>query len=154
MSGKLCEHHLWATPPLPKASVVHLETILKWCPLWGGGRGVGQNVTIVDRLCEWDSDKGGGGPKIRKFCGRHLSIAPEDKLTIDIMGVQVLTKMEGGTLKNHTCNARGPKTLFLKLKKNIHFSPRRHFATLWQYLGTTLGHLVTTWHCQIAWGTT
>ena len=30
----------------------------------------------TDRLREWDSDKGGGGPKIRKFCGRHLSIAP------------------------------------------------------------------------------
>ena len=30
----------------------------------------------TDRLREWDSDKGGVGPKIRKFCGRHLSIAP------------------------------------------------------------------------------
>ena len=31
----------------------------------------------TDRLREWDSDKGGGGPKIQKFCGRHLSIAPK-----------------------------------------------------------------------------
>ena len=29
----------------------------------------------TDRLREWDSDKGGVGPKIRKICGRHLSIA-------------------------------------------------------------------------------
>ena len=30
----------------------------------------------TDRLREWDSDKGGRGPKIRKFCGHHLIIAP------------------------------------------------------------------------------
>ena len=30
----------------------------------------------TDRLHEWDSDKGGRGPKIQKFCGRHLIIAP------------------------------------------------------------------------------
>ena len=28
----------------------------------------------IDRLCEWDSDKGEG---VQKFCGRHLSIAPK-----------------------------------------------------------------------------
>ena len=31
----------------------------------------------TDKLREWDIDKGGGGPKIRKICGRHLSIAPK-----------------------------------------------------------------------------
>ena len=32
----------------------------------------------TDRLREWDSDKGGGGgQKIGKFCGRHLSMAPK-----------------------------------------------------------------------------
>ena len=28
----------------------------------------------TDRLHEWDSDKGGRGPKIQKFCGRHLIV--------------------------------------------------------------------------------
>ena len=31
----------------------------------------------TDRLRELDSDKGGGGQKIGKFCGRHLSMAPK-----------------------------------------------------------------------------
>ena len=26
----------------------------------------------IYRLREWDSDKGGGGPKIQKNCGRHF----------------------------------------------------------------------------------
>ena len=40
--------------------------------------GVGQNVTIVLIGCvNGTVTRGGGGPKIRKFCGRHLSIAPK-----------------------------------------------------------------------------
>ena len=31
----------------------------------------------TDRLRERGSDKGGGGPKIGKFCGRHLWMAPK-----------------------------------------------------------------------------
>ena len=30
----------------------------------------------TDRLHEWDSDKGGGGPKIPHFCGRHICERP------------------------------------------------------------------------------
>ena len=43
----------------------------------GGGGGSQKRDGCTDKLCEWGSDKGGGGGlKIRKFCGRHLSMAP------------------------------------------------------------------------------
>ena len=31
----------------------------------------------IDQMRECDSDKGEGGPRIRKFCGHHLSTAPK-----------------------------------------------------------------------------
>ena len=31
----------------------------------------------IDQMRECDSDKGEGGPRIRKFCGHHLSMAPK-----------------------------------------------------------------------------
>ena len=40
----------------------------------------------TDRLREWDSESLSvtrGGPKIRKFCGRHLSIAPDYSGSLD-----------------------------------------------------------------------
>ena len=45
----------------------------------------------TDRLREWDSDKGGVGPKIRKFCGRHLSIAPKCLASGHVLPGQVPT---------------------------------------------------------------
>ena len=41
----------------------------------GGGRG-SKNRPILRTKYYRSADKVGGGPKIRKFCGRHLSIAP------------------------------------------------------------------------------
>ena len=28
------------------------------------------------RECDFDNEKGGGGPKIQKFCGRHMCMVP------------------------------------------------------------------------------
>ena len=45
--------------------------------LRGREGGWSKRVNSTDRLREWDSDKGGGGQKIRNFCGCHLNIAPK-----------------------------------------------------------------------------
>ena len=42
----------------------------------GGGRGSPKSKQKEQNQLIYDSDKGGGGKKIRKFCGRHISIAP------------------------------------------------------------------------------
>ena len=44
---------------------------------WGGGEGGTPKADdSTDKLRECVRDKG-GGQKIRKFCGRHLSMAPK-----------------------------------------------------------------------------
>ena len=44
----------------------------------GGGRegGTPKADDSTDKLRECDSDKGDGGQKFWKFCGRHISMAP------------------------------------------------------------------------------
>ena len=47
-----------------------------------GGRGVPSKADKVIKLskggCVNLQTRGGGGPKIRKFCGRHMCIAPKN----------------------------------------------------------------------------
>ena len=59
----------------------------------GGGRGVPPKQTSTDKLRECDSYRGGGGLKIRKFSGRHLSIAPytTDVRTLGSVNVRLLS---------------------------------------------------------------